>query len=55
MENTLMVTIKVVVKSDLSFEDMIDEIGSECAYEFPSTDNVKVISTEWLDTESFLK
>jgi len=53
MEHTLKITIMVKVTTDLSFEDAVDEIGSECEYDFPSTDNVKVVSTEWLDTENF--
>lgn len=49
-EQTLYITIAVKVKSNLSLEDAIDELGSECAYEIPSTDNVEVVKTEWLDT-----
>jgi len=50
-EFTFTVTFSVKVKTDLSIENAIDEFGSNCNYELPSTDNVKVISTEWLDTE----
>jgi hypothetical protein len=53
MENeyTLTVTISVKVKTNLSIEDAIDEFGSECNYDFPSTENVEVVSSQWLDTE----
>lgn len=51
-EETLYITIAVKVKSKLSLEEAIDELGSECAYEIPSTDNVTVVSTEWLDTST---
>ena len=51
-EETLYITIAVKVKSKLNLEDTIDELGSECAYEIPSTNNVTVVSTEWLDTTS---
>lgn len=51
-EETLYITIAVKVKSKLSLEETIDELGSECAYEIPSTDNVTVVSTEWLDTST---
>lgn len=51
-DQTLYITIAVRVKSKLPLEEAIDELGSECAYEIPSTDNVKVTSTEWLDTST---
>jgi len=50
-EYTFKVTISVKVKTDLPMEAAIDEFGGDCEYELPSTDNVKVVSTEWLDTE----
>ena len=50
-EYTLTVTIQVKVKSKLSLQDTIDEFGNECSYELPSTENVEVVDTEWLDTE----
>lgn len=49
-EETLYITIAVKIKSKLSLEDTIDELGSECSYDFPSTENVEVVSQEWLDT-----
>lgn len=48
----LYVTICVSVESDLSLEELIDEFGSECEYDFPSTENVKVLNQEWLDTST---
>lgn len=50
IEQTIYITVAVKVKSNLSLEDTIDEFGSECSYDFPSTENVEVVSTEWLDT-----
>lgn len=51
-KHTLAITVYVTVESSLeSLEDLIDEFGSECSYEFPSTDNVKVIGCQWIDTE----
>lgn len=49
-ETTLYITIAVKVKSDLPIEEVIDEFGSECSYDFSSTNNVKVVNQEWLDT-----
>lgn len=51
-ETTLYITIKVKVKSDLPVDELIDELGSECSYDFPSTENVEVVSQEWLDTST---
>lgn len=45
------VTMQVKVKSKLSLEDAMDEFGNECSYELPSTENVEVVETEWIDTE----
>jgi hypothetical protein len=50
-EYNFTVTFSVMVKTDLPMQEAIDEFGSNCDYELPSTDNVKVVSTEWLDTE----
>lgn len=50
-KHTLEVTTYVTVETDLGYQEMIDEFGSECSYEFPSTDNVKVTKLEWIDTE----
>lgn len=49
-KTTLYIVVKVEIKSDLPLEAAIDELNSECAYEIPSTDNVRVVGTEWLDT-----
>ena len=51
-ETTLYITIKVKVKYDLPVDELIDELGSECSYDFPSTENVEVVSQEWLDTST---
>lgn len=32
-------------------ETMMDEIATECTYNFPSTDNVTVHDQEWRDTQ----
>lgn len=50
-KHTLKIEIYVTVESDLEYEDIIDEFSSECSYDFPSTDNVKVIGCQWIDTE----
>jgi hypothetical protein len=52
MTHTVYVTIKLVIDSDLPMDDMMDEIASECSYDFPSTDNAKVTHSEWLDTST---
>lgn len=46
----LIITIRVTVESDLHIHDLINELGSESAYDIPSTENVKVISSSWEDT-----
>lgn len=51
-DQTLYITIKVQVKSDLDKQEIIDELSSECYYDFPSTENVEVVNTEWLDTST---
>ena len=50
-EYSFTVTIQVKVKSKLSLQDAKEEFGNECGYELPSTENVQVVETEWLDTE----
>ena len=47
----LTVTVNIEVESDLPIEDLIDQFGSDTDYEFKSTDDVKVISTEILEVE----
>lgn len=32
-------------------ETMMEEISSNCMYDFPSTENVTVHDTEWRDTQ----
>lgn len=49
-EQTLYVIIAIKVKSNMSLENTIDEFGGECNYNFPSTENVEVVNTEWIDT-----
>lgn len=47
------ITIVAEVSSEEydNIETIINELGSESNYEIPSTDFVKVHSTEWIDTE----
>lgn len=45
------VIINIEFESELPFDEAMDELASECSYDFPSTDNVRVTGTEWLDTE----
>lgn len=47
---TLYATIKIEIETDLHITDAIDEFGNDCWYDFPDTDNCKVIKTEWVDT-----
>jgi len=44
--HTLTVTVQIKVESDLPIEQLIDNFGSETNYDFGSTEEVKVISTE---------
>jgi hypothetical protein len=46
---TFTVEIKVVVETDLSIEDAIDQFQTETDYDFTETDNIKVIETELLE------
>lgn len=48
------IKVKLEVNEDASIEDTIDEFSWESSYEFPSTKNIKVINTEWLDTTTEL-
>ncbi len=51
------IKVKITILAEVSseryddIETIIDELGSESNYDIPSTDNVKVHKTEWLDTE----
>jgi hypothetical protein len=43
-------TIKIEVATDLSPAEAMEEFTSDCDYFIKSTDNVKVINTEWEET-----
>ena len=49
--HTLTITVNIKVKSNLSYEKLVDEFGSEVDYTFESTDNVKVLETSILEVE----
>jgi hypothetical protein len=42
--------IEIEIDSDLSDDEAVRELSTECAYEIPSTKNVRVVGTEWLET-----
>jgi hypothetical protein len=42
--------IEIEIDSDLSDDEAVRELSKECAYEIPSTKNVRVVGTEWLET-----
>lgn len=50
MTTTLFITIKVQVESDLNIESLVDEFETETDYTFNSTENVKVLNTEYIST-----
>lgn len=50
--HTLYVTIKVRVESELEIESVIDELSQDSYYDFGSTENVSVVETEWIDTNT---
>lgn len=52
MEHTFKVTILVKVKTDLDVDEALEELTSDCYYDFPSTDNVEVVNTRWEETET---
>ncbi len=47
---TMNATIKVKVATNLSKAEAIEEFTENCEYFLQSTDNVKVIETEWEET-----
>ena len=47
---TMYATIKVKVATNLSKAEAIEEFTDNCEYFLQSTDNVKVIETEWEET-----
>lgn len=54
MNYTLYAVVRITVTSD-AYEDVIgviEEFGEEADYNFDSTDNVKVVDTEWIDTSA---
>jgi hypothetical protein len=47
---TMYATIKIEVATNLSPAAAIEEFTDNCEYFLQSTDNVKVINTEWEET-----
>ena len=47
---TMYATIKIEVSTDLSPAEAVEEFTSDCDYFIKSTDNIKVVNTEWLET-----
>ena len=47
---TMYATIKIEVATNLSKAEAIEEFTENCEYFLQSTDNVKVIETEWEET-----
>jgi len=47
---TMYATIKIEVATNLSKVEAIEEFTENCEYFLQSTDNVKVIETEWEET-----
>jgi len=52
MKHTLYIKVKVEIETELDIEQAIDEFGSESLYNFDSTENITVLNTEWLDTNT---
>ena len=55
MKHVFYAVIRVEVETDLDREDAIDEMNNDCRYDFPPTENIKEVSTEWMgnyDVES---
>lgn len=52
METTLYLTIKVVVETaeEMEVQDLIEKFESDCDYNIIGTDDIKVVSTEYLET-----
>lgn len=49
-QTELYMIIKVLVESTLPDADVIEEIEQNSDYDIKSTDEVKVLHTEWIDT-----
>jgi hypothetical protein len=45
------VTILVNVETKLELREAIDEFSCECPYDLPSTENVQVVNTEWVNID----
>lgn len=43
------VSVEIECDEDMKYQELIDEFSQETHYEFGSTENVKVINTEFLD------
>lgn len=52
METTLYITIKAVVKAteEMNVQTLIDKFEQECDYNIIGCDDIKVVSTEYLET-----
>ena len=52
--HTVYITIKAIISSPEynQLETMIDELSAESKYNIPSTPNVDVLQTEWVDASS---
>lgn len=51
MTHYLTVTVSIKVESNLSYEDMIDQFGSETDYDFKSTDDVEILEMQIEEVE----
>lgn len=47
----MLVTTMVEVETELEVDDAIEEFEQNCHYDYPDTENVKVIQTEWRETK----
>lgn len=52
MKHTLYAVVQIEVESDLPIEEIINEISSESYYTIDPTDNVEVLRTTWLETDT---
>lgn len=46
----MLVTCMIEVQTDLPVDEAVQEFEQNSAYQFPDTINVKVIDTEWRET-----
>lgn len=54
MEITLYLTIKVVVETaeEMEIQDLIEKFESDCDYNIIGCDDIKVVRTEYLETNT---